>query len=410
MEELIIWIWLNEKCVDKPSAFRKAYDRFGGAREIFEATKEELEELFGKGSKTAESLSDKDREPALAVMKNCKRKNIGILTYEDELYPSRLRAINDPPALLYYKGELPEIDNEVCIAAIGTRNPTDYGRRCAYEICWDLTICGALVISGMAAGIDGVCHTAALDAGGKTIAVLGCGVDVVYPAENREIYDRILKNGAVMSEYAPGKRATRYSFPRRNRIVSGMSLGSFVIEAQLKSGAMITADITKKQNRDLFALPGKVGEYNSLGPNALIQEGAKAVTTALDIIKEYEFLYPGKLDPQKCYVGQRYGIFGDVPVKKRSKNDPPFEVVKNPETVLFSDKYDEDDYDTSPVYLEGLSDENAAICACLSKDRPTSSEEIAAKTGIPLSDLMSLLTILEVQGIIKAAPGDSFFL
>lgn len=406
MEDLIIWIWLNEKCLNSTVAFMKAYRHFGGAREIFEATREELEALFGKGSRMAAALADKDREPALAILKTCKRKNIGILPYSDELYPARLRAISDPPVLLYYKGDLPEIDNEVCIATVGTRNPSDYGKRCAYEICYDLTACGALVVSGMASGIDGVCHTAALDAGGKTIAVLGCGVDIVYPAENRELYDRILKNGTIMSEYAPGVRATRYSFPRRNRIVSGMSLGSFVIEAQLKSGAMITADITKKQNRDLFALPGKVGEYNSLGPNALIQEGASAVTTALDIIKVYEFLYPGKLDPDKCFVGKRYATFGDTPVK-RNKSNPPFEVVPNPETFLFSDLYEEDG---EPLSFDGLSDENAAICGCLSKKTPSSLEEISAKTHIPIPDLMSALTILEVQGIVKAVPGGLFTL
>lgn len=332
--------------------------------------------------------------------------NIGILTYADELFPSRLRTIKNPPVLLYYKGRLPEFDKEVCIGTVGTRNPTSYGCRCAYEIAFDLASCGAYVVSGMAFGIDSVCHGAALDAGGKTVAVLGCGVDVVYPKENADLYSRLTLNGTIMSEYPPGFKATRYSFPQRNRIISGLSLGTLIVEAQLKSGAMITAQRTKEQNRDLFAVPGRVGEFNSLGPNSLIHDGAISVTNAYDILKEYEFLYPDKIRPviYNASKDNPYALSGDQinfkHKKTASQNKTPPETVKAPELT---------EEENEALYAH-LPEEQRAICRCLSKNVPVSLEEIVNFTKISVSDTMSSLTIMEIQGIVKAVPGGSFLL
>ena len=336
--------------------------------------------------------------------------NIGILPYNDELFPSRLRVIKNPPVLLYYKGRLPIFDKEVCIGTVGTRTPSPYGCRCAYEISFDLALNGAFVVSGMAFGIDSVCHKAALDAGGKTVAVLGCGVDIVYPKENSELYDRLSVSGTLISEYAPGTKATRYSFPQRNRIISGLSLGTLVIEAQIKSGAMITAQKTKEQNRDLFAIPGRLGEYNSLGPNSLIQSGAIAVKDANDILREYEFLYPEKirLNPIKNKANNsKYNPENAVLLKSKPKKTILQQsFFKKEESENITLKTEEE---TLPSF-DNLPDEQRKVALCLSKNTPKTLEEIAKDTNISVSDIMSSLTILEIQGIVNALPGGCFIL
>lgn len=405
MNELLYWIWLSAKCTPDTPYFSILYHTLGAAENIYNADENVLSEVYGITPKITERLLDKDLSNAQNILKECQRNDIGILPYCDERFPSRLRTINNPPVLIYYKGRLPDFDKEVCIGTVGTRTPTPYGNRCAYEIAFDLALSGAYVISGMAFGIDSVCHKAALDAGGKTVAVLGCGVDVVYPAENKEIYDRLCAHGTLISEYPPGAKATRYSFPQRNRLISGLSLGTLIVEAQLKSGAMITARYANEQNRDLFALPGRVGEYNSLGPNSLIQLGALSVTSARDILKEYEFLYPEKI---------RYA--------SSEKNQiPQFGKAEKPLVTSIKRKTEAKGQPTSPppspvkdeapsVNFDGLPEEQREICVCLSKKLPLSLEEIKNITNISVSDIMSSLTILEIQGIVKAMPGGYFVL
>ena len=405
MNETLYWLWLSSKFTPDTPYFSILYHAFGSVENIYNADQNALTEVYGITPKITEKLLDKNLSGAKKILNDCLKENIGILTYNDEKFPSRLRTINNPPVLLYYKGRLPDFDKEVCIGTVGTRTPTPYGCRCAYEISFDLAISGAYVISGMAFGIDSVCHKAALDAGGKTVAVLGCGVDIVYPAENKEIYDRLCAHGTLISEYPPGVKATRYSFPQRNRLISGLSLGTLIVEAQLKSGAMITARYANEQNRDLFALPGRVGEYNSLGPNSLIQLGALPVTSAKDILKEYEFLYPDKIHfPSSAKIEIPQFGKAEKPLvtsvkkkteQKRQPSPPPTTPTKN---------------ESPKINPEGLPEEQRAVCGCLSKENPLSLEEIKNITNISVSDIMSSLTILEIQGIVKALPGGYFAL
>lgn len=401
MENLILWIWLSEKCLPDTPTFSILYHTFGTVEDIYNSSREELEQVFSLKKTQIDALCDKNTQNAQNILKVCRMNNIGILPYNDELFPSRLRTIKNPPVLLYYKGKLPHFDSEVCIGTVGTRTPSSYGCRCAYEISFDLALSGAYVISGMAFGIDSVCHKAALDAGGRTVAVLGCGVDVIYPKENTELYHRLETHGTLISEYPPNFRATRYSFPQRNRIISGLSLGTLIIEAQLKSGAMITAKTTLTQNRDLFAIPGRVGEYNSVGPNSLLQTGAKAVSNANDILSEYEFLYPEKIR------------LTNTSKKKNNpysnNNTPIVNSVSKKHIPVFSDTTNIENKEEKPSF-DHLPEEQRNICLCLSKNTPKSLEEISEKTKISISDLMSTLTILEIQGIVLAVPGGSFIL
>jgi len=414
MNDLIYWIWLSLKCGYDTPTFTKLYSHFGSVEDIYNSTQEQLEQVGGLTPKLIDMLLNKETESAYSILNKCKRMNFGILPFNDELYPSRLRTIKNPPVVLYYAGRLPEIDNEVCIATVGTRTPTPYGCRCAYEISYDLAASGAVIVSGMAFGIDSICHRAALDAGGKTVAVFGCGLDIVYPKENQDLYKSLIAQGTVISEYAPGTKPTSYSFPQRNRIISGMSLGTMLVESKLKSGAMITARKTIEQGRDLFAVPGRVGEYNSMGPNSLIQDGAKPVSEAKDILKEYQFLYPEKIHTK--VINKKTFNIPDFNAKKKtaSQNAPSiiqrekreYDETENTENINEIKKTNKNL--TVQKSYDHLPEEQKNICNILCLRGQMTSEEAALKTGLNISDTMSALTILEIQGIIRALPGGMY--
>jgi len=215
------------------------------------------------------------------------KENIKKITLSDSNYPRLLKEISDPPQVLYLKGEIKKED-ETAIAIVGTRNYTSYGKRIAEEITSDLVERGITIISGLAKGIDTFVHKTALEKGGRTIAVLGSGIDLksLYPASNRGLAEKIINNGAILSEYPPGTRAKKYFFPQRNRIISGLSLGVIVVEAPHKSGALITANCALEQNREVFAVPGPVYSSSSEGTNRLIQSGAKLTMNANDVLEE----------------------------------------------------------------------------------------------------------------------------
>ena len=222
------------------------------------------------------------------------RENISLMTTLDDDYPEPLRHIPDPPFLLYIRGSR-EVLNNTCFAVVGTRALSEYGKRSTPHVVLDVARAGFTIVSGLAMGIDTLAHKAALDASAKTIAVLGTGIDdrTIFPAPNLRLAHAIIENGgAIISEYAPGTHGTRFSFPQRNRIVSGLSRGTLVIEADDKSGAMITARLAAEQGRDVFAIPGNIFAKTSQGTNNIIKKGAKFVTCAEDILEEYEIQIP----------------------------------------------------------------------------------------------------------------------
>ena len=220
-----------------------------------------------------------------AAMENLDRCGVQAIVYEDPRYPSRLKETYDYPAVLYVKGELPAEDDP-CLAVVGTRRPTVYGRQVTEDIVVDLVRSGITIVSGLARGIDSVAHRAALNSGGSTIAVFACGPDIIYPGENAGLARAIVGRGALVSEHAPGVKPRPESFPLRNRIMSGLSLGVLVVEAGEKSGALITATQAVDQNREVFAIPGSILSPASRGTNRLIQQGAKLVRDHSDILEE----------------------------------------------------------------------------------------------------------------------------
>ncbi len=295
--KVLLWLWLSTISGPGSTLAERLMNAFGSDIEkIYSATPEEYASVGKINGREIEALSDKDLAEAREILAICQNENIGVITGDSPLYPQRLSRISSKPALIYYKGILTDLDGEICIAEVGTREMSEYGSRIAYSMAYDLAKAGAVVVSGMAKGVDGMAHRAALDAGGYTVAVMGCGLDRVYPSEHARLMSDIMKNGVIFSEFRPLTPPHGKNFPIRNRIISGLSHGTLVIEAPLRSGALITAREARKQGRDVFAMPGKIGEYNSSGTNQLIKDGAKIVTSAYDILLEYEMLYANKIN------------------------------------------------------------------------------------------------------------------
>lgn len=299
VDERIYWIWLSCACTPGSTTFKKLLSKYGSAYEIYELDSERLASLITSRSKDFPSLADKSLERATEIFEYCVSKNIGIVTYGDREYPSILKDIPTPPVLLYYRGKLPDFDREFAVSVVGTRLLSDYGRRNAFTISYDLARSGALIVSGMAIGIDGVAHAGALAAGKPTVAVIGSGIDVLYPNAHGKLAREIVKLGCVLTEFAPGTRPEKFNFPVRNRIISGLSSATLVIEGKERSGALLTARHAREQDRAVYALPGNVGNPNSQLSNLLIRNGAILCTAADDIVRDFEIRSKGRLNPHK---------------------------------------------------------------------------------------------------------------
>lgn len=295
MAALKYWVWLTALPGLSNRSRLLLLERYGSPEDVYYADPEELAQVEGLTPGQASLLADKSLSRADRILADCARGDMFLLTMQDAAYPARLRDIFDPPVLLYGKGSLPLFDEEAAIAVVGTRSCTPYGLRCAHRMGYELARQGAVVVSGMAKGIDGAAMRGALQAGGFTAAVLGGGVDVVYPAENRRLYEDIAATGVLLSEYPPRTEPEGWRFPMRNRILSGLSVAAVVVEAPLRSGALITAENAMEQGRDVFAVPGPIDTPNSAGCHRLIREGAILATCAGDILSEYESRFPHKL-------------------------------------------------------------------------------------------------------------------
>ncbi|HOL22907.1 MAG TPA: DNA-processing protein DprA [bacterium] len=253
-----------------------------GIEDIFNLSLKELKET-GIPSKTAENIINWKNLPWYEEIEFCKKNGISLVSIEDPSYPVMLKEINSPPLILYVKGKLPS-ENDICIAIVGTRNPSLYGIKMAEKFAEQLSFYGITIVSGMARGIDTSAHKGTLKAGGRTVAVLGCGLRYCYPAENLSLSNEIAKTGAVITEFPSYIKPLPENFPKRNRIISGMCRGVLVIEAGQKSGALITANFALEQGRDVFAIPGRADEFTSKGTNQLLKEGATLVENVEDIL------------------------------------------------------------------------------------------------------------------------------
>lgn len=297
MSGALYWIWLSLRVGAGKSDFVELLEHFGSPETIYEADAHALSDCLGsKRRALCESLSDKNLDEAYAIESHCVKNGITILRYGQKGYPGLLTNLKNPPIILYARGKIADLDRRVSVGVVGTRSISEYGRQSAYKIGYELAATGAVVVSGLALGNDSVAACGALDAGGRTIAVLGSGLDRVYPSEHKKLAREVAKRGMVLSEYPPLMPPSRSSFPLRNRIISGLSHGTLVIEAGKESGALITAKAAILQGRNVYALPGNINADTAFGTNELIKAGATAITCAADILENYQYLYGAKLD------------------------------------------------------------------------------------------------------------------
>lgn len=372
--------------------FIRLLARFRTPEAVLNASRKSLEEVVGP--KLAERIAQYSDVADVAGQEAAMAKySASLITLEDPAYPLRLAEIYDPPLLLFVRGRMLEAELP-CVAIVGTRRATPYGIRMAEKFGRELAARGITVVSGMANGIDTAAHRGALEAGGNTIAVLGCGVDVVYPQQNADLMKEIIARGSVVSQFPMGTSPSPGHFPYRNRIISGMSLGTLVIEAPLSSGALITARQAAEQGREVFAIPGQIGVTNSQGPHLLIREGAKLVESIEDILVELELpasvRAPARPQPVPANVTD---VREPAPVTR-----PPIALLK-PQTAPAQR--------AEPAKVSASTNEERQILGALS---PNGShvDEIAQTCRVSVSQALSALTLLELKGLVRQFSGKRF--
>lgn len=418
----LYWIWLAQKLGAGNRYLPYLMERYSDAFEVYRA---DSEELFDTEMPEAlqEALSDKNLDEALAISDYCTRLRIGILTYKSELYPAGLRRLKDPPTVLYYRGRMPDLSKMVSISVVGTRTMSEYGKGAGYKIAYELASAGVCIVSGMALGVDSVAACAALEAGNTTIAVLGSGVDVIYPKEHTTLYKKIIERGAVISEYPPTTRPEGRNFPQRNRIISGLGMGTIVIEGDMRSGALITAECALEQGKDLFALPGNIDSANASGTNALLRNGADLVLEASDVLNRYSLYHANKLDfanltraKARSSVNDevllRYGVHLDAgreektePVRRTPvKRDEAPKQSEKLENIAESSAHIKEPAVTDTKVLDQLPEKYRDIFGAIPDGRPVSFDEVLAVCKTP-GEAMSALTFLEIKGAVSSLPG-----
>ena len=403
MSTLQYWLWLATRAGLRTGEAAALAGQFGTPEAAYFADPAEYDLLRLPGA-LRESLRDKSMEGVEAIFARCERLGVRVLTLQDAQYPERLRQLHDRPAVLYLKGREMALDREAAIGVVGARRCTPYGVDLSRRLGQDLARRGAVLVSGIAQGVDAAALRGALSAGGRVISVLGGGIDVVYPPSSADLFEEIAVRGLLVSEYPPGTPTAGAHYPVRNRIISGLSVGVAVVEAGERSGALITARLALDQNRDVFAFPGPVGAPMSVGPNRLIQRGeAKPVFGVDDILEEYENLYPA-VRPSKPPVSAPRNSRPAPP--RREPVSPPAEGNGKQEMV---DKAPGRAYSTFETYPGGasFSDDEKAVLLALGEDT-LHPDELAEAAGIPARRVLSALTILEMRGVVRSAPGSRF--
>ena len=367
----------------------KALEKWHSPTCLF-STEERLLRQQGVNAEELRRVNEARRFDPSEILEFCEKNGVRILTPEDDLYPERLRNIYSPPAVLYVAGHWEDLNDILCIAVVGTRRCTEYGSRTVRGISAGLARQGVVTVSGLAAGIDSCCHDATVEAGGRTIAVQGCGIDVTYSAANRELKKRILQSGgAVVTEFPPHAEPNAYHFPIRNRIIAGLSHGTLVMEGERRSGSLITAGFAMTEGRDVFAVPGNVDSRMSAAPNWLIREGAVMVRDAEDILEEYDLLRYHAAAPTGEPVAEQLSLCGKMSAPSRKK--PAIAVPRQREDDM----------------LETLNTSQRTVLNALSSE-PMSADDVVAATGLSVPETLSVLTQLEIFGIIKIHAGHRF--
>lgn len=426
-KDLLYWLWLSLACRPGSALPSTLLKFFGSPQKIYEATEEDFEGVDAPFYGHEKDLCDKDLERAKKILSWCKKEKIGILTPEDYFYPEGFRRIPNKPMVIYYLGNFCDFENRFTVGVVGTRHPTSYGIHAAKRISYDLCRAGAVIVSGLALGIDAAAHSAALYNESFTVGILGCGIDQVYPKENAALYEQIICKGLIMTEYPPGTGPLGKNFPVRNRLIAALSDAVCVIEGSEQSGALITAEDALKQSKGLYTVPGSIFASNSAGSNFLLKVGAKPCLSAYDIVEDFRAKYPS-LEGSLSLFGKEKNV--PKPKKKKSVN-----LKKKIQSYVFpgSRRVDEEKplpeayefivigeekEDISEMkekkeavfasVLPRLSEEERQIYSALGFE-PTLADHLVSE-DMNASAVLRILSKLEIKGLVRKVPGGKYVL
>lgn len=423
MDDRVYWIWLQHVIKYGSNKIRTINLIYDNAEAFYNSGEMEWKLCGCFTPREIDIMKEYKISEAEAILDKCMRLGFDVITIKDHRYPERLKSIFNPPCVLYVKGKLPDVDNKICISIVGTRSSTVYGNQMAFDISFELGKADAIVVSGGALGVDGFSHKGALQGGGKTILVLGCGLNYPYLMQHASLRDAVSKNGAVISEFAPDFPAYNSNFPMRNRIISGLSLGTVIIEAGENSGSLITASLALEQNRDVFAVPVDMRTSVSKGTTSLIRDGAKVVVCAEDILSEYRSDYFRSKYFNR--VGFESSDVSDVFDYNISQDSSEIKTVKNKsvkkqtnsinqvieqsqcdknEKNFISGDESQDDKTRKNENKMNLSSDEQTVYNIL-KNGKKHIDLIIQETGLPVRKLQLIITNLEISGIIESYAG-----
>lgn len=385
MKDKLYWVWAqNALGITSSVKSDEIVSYFGNAESLYFAGEYEwkISGIFTPGQ--INKLKTTTLDAAKKIVSDCQRYRIKILTPDDADYPSMLFKLPNLPLALYVRGDLDCLKNKISIAVVGAREASDIGARIARALSASLSRSGAIIVSGAAKGIDSAAHSGALDAGAQTVAVLGCGFGTDYLPENEPLRREIAGHGALVTEYPPLTPAFGRNFPFRNRIISGLSYGTIVIEANEKSGSLRTVGHAIEQGRDIFAVPGDITSSMNMGTNKLLRDGAKPVFNAMDVLEEYAERFPDLLDINKIETVLTMQTPSAKP--KTAEKKKPF---------------------VKPTVSQNISDKAKLICDAFTTDT-MQAEELILKTKLSTSDFLTAMTELELLGIIEPLAGKNY--
>lgn len=414
MRDVLSWTWLSVRLGAASPYLNPLLEHFAAAADVYAADHAALAAVEGLPESVRLRLLDKDTDRAERILEDCRRLGIGVMTYDDPRYPRLLKQIAKPPAVLYFVGKPIDFDRKLGVAVVGTRTMTEYGRDVTYRFSYDLASAGAVIISGMALGVDGMAAAGSLDAQMPTAVVLGSGLDVVYPKMHTKLYKCILRDGFAVSEYPPGAEPDARNFPQRNRIISGLARCVLVTECPETSGALITAREALAEGKPLFAVPGAITMPGSAGTNELIKSGsAKMVTSPTDILDLFEPAHFPELDASAvgamnynaAKAESTYAVStktSKVAWAKVRRKKPESAPDDSPDTVCES---------SAPKVTETfvpMSETEKKIYACIPEEGQVSVDLIASGSGAPVPDVLTALLALTCKGVVRQLPGNFY--
>lgn len=413
IQERIFWVAWSQISGVGPVTLHRLNHKFGSLAVAWQASSGALNEIEGLGGKTiANILQQRSRVNPTTLYQQHRRQNPTFWTPADPDYPRLLREIPNPPPLLYYRGIIDpaeNLGNRPVIGIVGTRQPSDYGKRWTHRIATVLTKCGFTIASGMAKGIDTIAHQACLAAGGRTLAVFGTGVDVVYPWENRGLYEKILQRGLALSEYPAGTKPNGRHFPQRNRIIAGLSRALLVMEAPERSGALITARQANEFCRDVYVLPGRIDDYNSQGCLKLLKNGAEMIISEEELLKMLGAMPP--LD--RSQSSQQLSLFanqfanqetGNIPTKTSPSDRPPLNAIGLGGDRPISPPLKANTPTPSPAPTINLESPLKEVFQAIPSEA-TAFDLIVEQAGMSAGEVSSALLQLELLGLVSQLPG-----